>query len=112
MREKCATLPPSTYFVGCAESSLIKIGWAADPVVRLGCLQTGSPVRLRIVSILPGPRSGERALHERFKHLRADGEWFLCEVGNELHQFIESATYAPDTLFEVSPPLEAVLEEL
>lgn len=57
-------------------SGLAKIGYSKDPSDRLRKLQTGSPVRLWLVCIMPGNLSTEAALHGVFKERRVRGEWF------------------------------------
>jgi hypothetical protein len=65
---------PLIYFIGGGD--LVKIGWAADPMRRMDDLQTGSPVRLKLLGFYPGGLAMERALHARFSAARAHGEWF------------------------------------
>jgi hypothetical protein len=66
----------------------IKIGTARRGRIeqRIKELQTGNPSRLVVRQLLPGGRSVETELHERFSHLRMVGEWFECtdEVRNTL----------------------------
>ena len=54
----------------------MKIGWARSVAKRLGELQIGSPVKLRLLLAMPGSRAREAELHERFAHARLRGEWF------------------------------------
>lgn len=75
------------YFVQPAAGGLVKIGVAADVKSRLATLQTGSPVPLRVLAVLPGGgQAAEAELHERFAHLRSHGEWF--EPAPELLAYI------------------------
>lgn len=64
------------YFIQPEEGGLMKIGFANDPTRRLRELQTGSPLRLRLVAEVPGTIEDERALHRHFRHLRERHEWF------------------------------------
>lgn len=67
-----------TYFVQSVDGGPIKIGYTSQhPESRLSNLQTGSPVPLRIIGLLPGNR--EREMHERFKRIRKHGEWFSAD---------------------------------
>jgi hypothetical protein len=64
------------YFIQ-AENGLIKIGVSESPHGRLQALQTGSPVRLRLVGMIAGAgASGEAELHAKFAEYREHGEWF------------------------------------
>jgi hypothetical protein len=77
------------YFIG-AENGLVKIGWAVSPGLRLASLQTGSPLRLRLLASKPGSRTDESDLHRRFAHLRVHGEWFKPD--DELHAYLAEFT--------------------
>lgn len=59
------------------QSSAVKIGWAVDPMKRMTTLQTGNPVELELVSIVPGAVVAEKAIHKRLSHSRVRGEWFI-----------------------------------
>lgn len=61
----------------------MKIGYAADPIKRLGGLQTGSPAKLELVGAYRFYRSDfaklvERRVHDTLKKRghRLHGEWF------------------------------------
>jgi hypothetical protein len=64
------------YVIRDDESGLAKIGYSKDPSDRLRKLQTGSPVRLWLVCVMPGDLATEAALHGVFKERRVHGEWF------------------------------------
>lgn len=53
-----------------------KIGRAGDPRKRLDSLQTGNPRELTLSGLILGGERAERALHRRWTHFRAHGEWF------------------------------------
>ena len=53
-----------------------KIGYATNVDKRLCQLQTGSPVPLKVVNVLPGSRETEKFLHWVFRGKRSHGEWF------------------------------------
>jgi hypothetical protein len=72
VREK----PSFVYVIGCDGSSRVKIGKSNDVAKRFGSIQRMSPVELRLLAYFPGGLKRERALHEKFAHLRTYGEWF------------------------------------
>lgn len=70
--------PPShiVYFVG-GETGPVKIGWTQQPIKeRLKCIQSGSPVKLRVLATANRHRIGERQYHRQFAQYRLHGEWF------------------------------------
>lgn len=76
----CLDPPPpardgEVYFVQAATGQ-IKIGHSGYALSRLECLQTGSPVRLRLLAVTPGSMVLEHELHRRFASARLHGEWF------------------------------------
>lgn len=73
------------YFI--SNGAAIKIGWSGAPKLRLQTLQGSSHQPLTILATFDGTKSDERALHERFAHLRLKGEWFRSEAS--LLAFIE-----------------------
>lgn len=65
------------YFIGNTQlRDRVKIGVAKDPETRLLRLQTGSPVSLQLLAVMPGDADTEAALHRRFAGRRMKGEWF------------------------------------
>lgn len=67
----------TVYLIGALHSDVVKIGFTdGDPADRARKLQTGSPVRLRVLSWFAGTAEDERGLHRRLRHLRSRGEWF------------------------------------
>jgi hypothetical protein len=66
----------SVYFIRDTGTGLIKIGHGANPRRRLQMLQTGCPTRLELMAVIEGGEADERSLHQRFHHLREQGEWF------------------------------------
>lgn len=67
------------YFIRFA--SRIKIGWSANPQVRLRHLPHDE-----VLAIVPGTLKNERQCHLAFAHLRVTGEWFQAE--SDLLDFI------------------------
>lgn len=76
----------SVYFVQAQGLEPVKIGYANAGGVRdrLRALQTGSPVRLLLKSVIEGEQDLERELHRRFAKLRLHGEWFHPDHEMEL----------------------------
>lgn len=67
------------YFLTTEKQESIKIGFSNDPYKRLATLQTSHPDKLYYLRILEGDISIEKNLHNKFKHLRINGEWFLYD---------------------------------
>lgn len=65
----------SVYFIR-ATKGIVKISSAADPVRRLSFLKTGNHLDLKLVAVMPGGPTEERALHKKFKMCRIKREWF------------------------------------
>jgi hypothetical protein len=75
------------YFIQAGENGPIKIGRAVDVAKRMARFQTANPKKLALLGTIPnGDR--EREFHERFKHLRTQGEWFSFE--GKLSDFLSS----------------------
>ena len=55
---------------------MVKIGITTNLVKRLRELRHSSPVPIALLWQTPGDSSMEFALHKRFAHRRAHGEWF------------------------------------
>ena len=81
-----AKQPGYVYFIQSGDH--IKIGYAINVVKRMDELQIGNPEALRLLGVMAGKPSDERALHRRFNSDRVKGEWFRSS-GN-LIAFIES----------------------
>lgn len=64
------------YVIGAESSAVVKIGKASNVKKRLYGIQTSNPNRLVVRWQTPGGVILEGRLHERFKHLRLEGEWF------------------------------------
>ncbi len=75
------------YFLRCGER--IKIGIAREPIQRLRVLQTGNSTELKLLTVVAGDESLERAIHAKFEPAHVIGEWFTeCP---DLEEFIECA---------------------
>lgn len=80
------------YFVLNTDSNAIKIGKAKDLDKRLKALQTISSTQLQLLRAIQvigekEARQLELSLHQKFVHLRLNGEWFKAE--RELFSYIE-----------------------
>lgn len=64
------------YLVRAGDAGPIKIGYATNFARRLKELQFFNHEPLTALAVIPGGRSQEHMLHERFAHLRIHGEWF------------------------------------
>ncbi|NJM99431.1 MAG: GIY-YIG nuclease family protein [Phormidesmis sp. RL_2_1] len=73
------------YFIFNEDSNAIKIGRAKNVSKRLQALQTSSPAVLELLKTIPveglaAAQALELALHEQFKLLRLNGEWFRADA--------------------------------
>lgn len=71
------------YFVQAHGGGAIKIGYAANVLRRVTGLQTSHEKPLRVIRVMDGDKKAERAVHDRFAHLRIRNsetlrltEWF------------------------------------
>jgi hypothetical protein len=63
--------------IGSPEPEFMKIGYTSgDPNKRIASLQTGCPVWISLIQIVPGNYDMERELHGVLKDDRCCGEWF------------------------------------
>jgi len=77
----------SVYFILSKELGMVKIGFAKDPVSRLGKAQVDSPTALGLLAFEDGDKVIEKCRHEEFAEYRKRGEWFSFE--GRLRAFIE-----------------------
>lgn len=66
----------AVYVIGQPRASVVKIGVTSNLRSRLRGIQTGSPVPLSVLWWHPAGYELETKLHERFRRLRLEGEWF------------------------------------
>ena len=67
------------YFIECRVRHVqyVKIGYSKDPENRMKQLQTGNPLKLKLLGYIPGDLSQEALFHAYFKATRLpDSEWF------------------------------------
>lgn len=76
-----------TYFVGCREHQLVKIGVTTQLKNRMSALRNTSPVPIKLFAVVYGWPGIEDHFHEKFKQYRKHGEWF--ELADEIAECIE-----------------------
>jgi hypothetical protein len=78
------------YFITVKDKSIVKIGYSDNVPKRLKALQIGSPELLYVYAQIHETRNFEKILHDRFQHLRSNGEWFhfTDEIRNEIHKLV------------------------
>lgn len=76
------------YFVLCKEAQSVKIGVTNDVKKRFDSLQTANPFKLELLKFVEGNRNQEQEIHQKFEHLRVNGEWF--SYSEELSNFIDN----------------------
>ncbi len=73
------------YFI--KQGEYVKIGFTNRFKTRLNQLQVSSPIKLEVLGIIDGDKNDEQRLHNKFKHIASNGEWFIyCD---ELKKFID-----------------------
>jgi hypothetical protein len=65
------------YFIQIDRIGPIKIGFTKDLGKRLMGLQVSSPYPLRILCLFPGNENMEKEIHDSYREMRMEGEWFL-----------------------------------
>ena len=78
------------YFIQEGDSGPIKIGVAKNVKTRMNTLQVGNPRTLHLLGTLPAKVGTERVLHNRFRHNRIGGEWFV--PGDDIINYIKRLT--------------------
>src|SRR5262245_45746181 len=72
------------YFVLAEEVGRVKVGITGDGLDRrFAGLASASPVPLRGIGLMRGTSKVETAIHRKFRHLRAHGEWFKMDADLE-----------------------------
>ena len=77
-----------TYFAQRGEKGAIKIGKSKYPDKRIKTLQTAMPEPLTLLLTIDEYLCSEKEAHNKFAHLRINGEWFNPE--QELIDYIET----------------------
>lgn len=96
----------SVYFV--ANDDLVKIGFSADVKRRTDAVCTQFGPKTEYLGFMPGDRTVERHLHQRFEHLHEWGEWF--RQSDDLSDFIVTVArsgYPSEEPFSAADRLQA-----
>ena len=64
------------YAISAGDNGAVKFGVAGNPAARLSELQTGNPVRLKLIACADACHDLERAIHYHLRDYRLVGEWF------------------------------------
>lgn len=67
------------YLIANEETQTCKIGFTDDLKSRFSSLQSSNSSKLHIYGYIQGDRNLEKELHESFKDLRKQGEWFYLD---------------------------------
>lgn len=67
------------YFIATEDLTFLKIGTAGQVHYRMESIQTGCPLKLRLIGAIRGYTSTERQLHKLFARYRTQGEWFKIQ---------------------------------
>nr|WP_263858290.1 GIY-YIG nuclease family protein [Waterburya agarophytonicola] len=95
------------YFIFNIDSKAIKIGMAKNVEKRLKSLQTSNPIILELLHTIhldsvEDAQKLEYVLHQKFSHLRMNGEWF--EASEELRTYIKHAPVSYSQSLDLSEP--------
>lgn len=106
--EDCLDNPSFVYIVQGEPGTPIKVGVARNPRHRLQSLQTGNPVELRLLYVMPGSFPLEAELHYRLRDSSVRGEWF-AEPGIDgfliwVQRYIKEVKNYFDERGELLPP--------
>jgi hypothetical protein len=65
------------YFIQGVSGGCVKIGYTTNIQDRLKTLQTGSPIKLKVLYLIEGATpEQEKELHKKFNKYHSHGEWF------------------------------------
>lgn len=90
------------YFAKCGDR--IKVGISNNVGARLSQLRTGAGAPVELLAAVDGDNRIERALHNKLKQYRVDGEWFRdcpetrAAIQNSLNNFPKAIVYQPRKL--------------
>lgn len=62
------------------EDKYLKIGHTNDINNRFSRLQVSTPIKLKLIHLIKGGVNLEKELHQKFKDLRVNGEWFVYDA--------------------------------
>lgn len=84
---KKSTSPKTGYVYFLKTGNEVKIGFSVNPRERLHSLQTGCARPAKMVKIVKGTPTTERAFHKRFAEYHLKGEWF--DLRGRLAKYLE-----------------------
>lgn len=78
------------YLIQSLENSYYKIGISNNPNIRIMALQTGNSSILKLITVFKSEYANlvEKTMHNKYSHLRKEGEWFDLTINEEI-SFIE-----------------------
>lgn len=99
------------YLIRAEALRLVKIGFTTNALKRRGEMQVGSPdvLTLQTVFSTEDPQWWEKALHERFQHLRAHGEWFRPD--DEMEEWLANLDGVGGPGSEITLAVDAATDE-
>ena len=62
------------------ENKFVKIGYTKNISKRLSQLQVSSPIKLEVLHLIDGDITLEKQIHNLFKDLKTNGEWFKFDI--------------------------------
>lgn len=85
------------YFIECGE--FVKIGYSANPELRLAALRSSSPHRMRLIGTMKGDHEVEGRLHRTCNIYHHKGEWFKKTAGlvSYINWLLSLEPYRTDT---------------
>lgn len=83
---------PLVYFFLCEKAEAVKIGLSNLGGIedRLSSIRVGNPYPVELIAFMVGNLDLEQHLHEKFRHLQLEGEWFQYQ--KEIRDYVESYT--------------------
>ena len=85
------------YAISAGDNGAIKFGVAGNPSARLSELQTGNPVRLKLIAYANVCHELERLIHYHLRDYRLVGEWFcLVQPVLDMVEAIKAQAFSDD----------------
>lgn len=81
------------YFIECmsGRTQYIKIGFSDNPEQRIKELQTGNPIKLKLLATMPGCKNMEKQFHAYFETTRVENsEWFKVRKNGRLYHGVNA----------------------
>jgi hypothetical protein len=85
------------YFIECGD--FVKIGYSANPELRLAALQVSTPHQMRLLGTIAGDHEVESRLHQICRVHHHKGEWFrkTGTILGYIERLLTRTPYRPDT---------------